>query len=54
LEAAYALASLHGGAGILDRAAMWAFGSRRRAERLYPLFRAGRRLLLLALNRSRL
>lgn len=51
-EAAHALASLHGGVGILDRAAIWAFGSRGRAERLYPLFKAGRRLLLLALNRS--
>ena len=50
-EAAHALASLHGGTNLLDRFVVWCFRSRRRAELVYPAFRACRRLLLLALNR---
>lgn len=50
--AVHALALLHGGDGLLDRFAVWCFGSRRRADRAYPVFRACRRLLLFALRRN--
>jgi predicted DCC family thiol-disulfide oxidoreductase YuxK len=51
-EATRYLAGLHAGAGWLDRLLAWAFGSPRRAAFLYPLFRAGRRLLLFLLGRT--
>jgi predicted DCC family thiol-disulfide oxidoreductase YuxK len=51
-EATRYLAGLHVGASWLDRLFAWAFGSPRRAAFLYPLFRAGRRLLLFLLGRT--
>lgn len=51
-DAAHALAKLHTGTGLTGRFAIWCFGTRRRAELSYPLFRACRRLLLFALRRK--
>jgi len=50
-EATRYLAGLHAPAGLLERFAAWGFGSSRRAALVYPLFRAGRRLLLFLLGR---
>lgn len=50
-EATRYLAGLHAPAGWLERLAAWGFGSARRAAFVYPLFRAGRRLLLFLLGR---
>lgn len=38
--------------GPADRAAVWCFGSPRRAACFYPLFKAWRKILLMVLNRS--
>jgi predicted DCC family thiol-disulfide oxidoreductase YuxK len=46
------LARLHVPAGWVERFAAWGFGSPRRAALVYPLFRAGRRLLLFLLGRT--
>jgi predicted DCC family thiol-disulfide oxidoreductase YuxK len=51
-EATRYLARLHAPAGWLERFAAWGFGSPRRAALAYPLFRAGRRLLLFLLGRA--
>jgi len=51
-DAAHALAKLHAGTGLADRIAIWCFGTRRRAELSYPLFRACRRFLLFVLRRK--
>lgn len=51
-DAAHTLASLHGGAGLADRLAVWMLGSRRRAGQFYPVFKAARRSLLFVLNRK--
>jgi len=51
-DAAHALAKLHTGTGFTGRFAIWCFGTHRRAELSYPLFRACRRLLLFALRRK--
>jgi predicted DCC family thiol-disulfide oxidoreductase YuxK len=51
-EATRYLASLHAPAGWLERLFAWGFGSARRAAFVYPLFRAGRRLLLFLLGRT--
>ena len=50
--AAHALARMQRPAGIAERIAVWCFGSQRRAELLYPLFRACRSFLLFVLNRG--
>lgn len=50
-EATRYLARLHAPAGWLERFAAWGFGSPRRAALVYPLFRALRRVLLVALRR---
>jgi predicted DCC family thiol-disulfide oxidoreductase YuxK len=51
-DAAHALAKLHAGTGLADKIVHWCFGTRRRAELSYPLFRASRRLLLFILGRK--
>ena len=51
-DAAHALAKLHAGTGLADKIVLWCFGTRRRAELTYPLFRACRRLLLFVLGRK--
>lgn len=51
-EATRYLAGLQASAGWLDRVLAWCFGSPRRAALVYPLFRAGRRLLLFLLRRT--
>jgi predicted DCC family thiol-disulfide oxidoreductase YuxK len=51
-EATRYLAGLQASAGPLDRLLAWCFGSPRRASLFYPLFRAGRRLLLFLLGRT--
>lgn len=51
-DAAHVLAKLHAGTDLADRLALWCFGTRRRAELSYPLFRACRRLLLFVLRRK--
>ncbi|MGH8724121.1 MAG: DCC1-like thiol-disulfide oxidoreductase family protein [Burkholderiales bacterium] len=51
-EATRYLAGLHAPAGRLERLFGWGFGSPRRAAIAYPIFRAGRRLLLLLLRRQ--
>jgi predicted DCC family thiol-disulfide oxidoreductase YuxK len=50
--AAHALAQMHRHSGPAERAAIWCFGSPARAERFYPLFKACRKFLLFAFNRS--
>ncbi len=51
-EAAYQLAHAATHQGVLNRANRWAFGSRRRAQILYPPLLAARNLLLRALGRQ--
>src|SRR5918992_2145938 len=51
-EATRYLAGLHAPAGWLERLFAWSFSSARRAAFIYPLFRAGRRLLLFLLGRT--
>ena len=50
--AAHALALMQRCSGLGERMVVWCFSSPRRAELLYPLFRACRRFLLFILNRS--
>lgn len=50
--AAHALALMQRCAGLGEKIVVWCFSSPRRAELLYPLFRACRLLLLFILNRS--
>ena len=50
--AAHALALMQRCSGLGERMVVWCFSSPRRAELLYPLFRACRMFLLFVLNRS--
>jgi predicted DCC family thiol-disulfide oxidoreductase YuxK len=49
--AAHALALMQRCSGLGERMIVWCFSSPRRAELLYPLFKACRRFLLFVLNR---
>jgi predicted DCC family thiol-disulfide oxidoreductase YuxK len=53
-DAARTLAQLHRASGLLERLAVWAFESPRRAGRFYPVFRFCRRLALRVLHRQAL
>lgn len=48
------LARMSSRSGIINRLAYWIFRSRGAARALYPMFRAGRNLLLKLLRRSRI
>jgi predicted DCC family thiol-disulfide oxidoreductase YuxK len=53
-DAIHALALLSSRSGLFNRLNYWMFRSRRGSQRLYPVLRAGRKLLLKMLGRTRI